>query len=420
MLKITDIKNINFRKANLGGYRPEDVDEFIDEVTASYDQLLKDNAELTKQVEILAQKIETYRADEDNIRAALMNAQKLGEASIRESKHKSDIILKDAAVKSERLVTNAQREVAKQEEMVDSLKTQIASFKNRLMVIYKEHMNLIEALPEDDDEPKRDRPVERTARISDVMDVPSLDFYEGIDEDDEEDERAQEAEVLSAFSKKIPPQSPVFDSFEPEEDDREAEKIAPSGKSNIEEVVNPFNTYLTGQNFPVSPISFGDEEPKDKPKKPAPPAPPKQGRPPQRPERGEPDNRREKKPRRPEPAEKADRPAKMPPKDSKAEDRRPEPPQKRPEPPQKRRDRGGRREMAVDIADRADREEGEREKPAAEKKAVKPPRGAQVPPKQAREEDESRFGKLKFGPDYVDDGGDDKDDLPMGMFRRRR
>ena len=419
MLTITDIKNINFRKANLGGYRPEDVDEFIDEVTVSYDQLLKDNAELTKQAEILTQKIEAYRADEDNIRAALMNAQKLGEASIRESKHKSDIILKDAAVKSERLVTNAQREVARQEEMVDSLKTQIANFKNRLMIIYKEHMNLIEALPEDD-EPKRDRPVERTARISDVMGVSSMeDLYEDLDEDEEDN--TQEAELLSTFSKKAPPKPSVSDSFEPEDedDDREPEERRPSGKSNIEEVVNPFNSYLTGQKFPVSPVSFEDEEPKEKPKKPA--APPKQGRPPQqqRQERSEPDNRRDKKPRRQEPAEKPDRPAKPAPKNPNGEDRRPERPE-RPEPPQKRRDRGGRREMAVDMADRADREEGGQESAAAGKKAVKPPRGAQAPQKPPLEEDESRFGKLKFGPDYVDDGEGDKEDLPMGMFRRRR
>ena len=419
MLTITDIKNINFRKANLGGYRPEDVDEFIDEVTVSYDQLLKDNAELTKQAEILTQKIEAYRADEDNIRAALMNAQKLGEASIRESKHKSDIILKDAAVKSERLVTNAQREVARQEEMVDSLKTQIANFKNRLMIIYKEHMNLIEALPEDD-EPKRDRPVERTARISDVMGVSSMeDLYEDLDEDEEDN--TQEAELLSTFSKKAPPKPFVSDSFEleDEDDDREPEERRPSGKSNIEEVVNPFNSYLTGQKFPVSPVSFEDEEPKEKPKKPA--APPKQGRPPQqqRQERSEPDNRRDKKPRRQEPAEKAERPTKPAPKNPNGEDRRPERPE-RPEPPQKRRDRGGRREMAVDMADRADREEGGQESAAVGKKATKPPRGAQAPQKPPLEEDESRFGKLKFGPDYVDDGDDDKEDLPMGMFRRRR
>lgn len=42
MLTIDEIKNISFRKATLsGGYRAEDVDAFIDEVIASFEQLRK-------------------------------------------------------------------------------------------------------------------------------------------------------------------------------------------------------------------------------------------------------------------------------------------------------------------------------------------------------------------------------------------
>ena len=42
MLTIDEIKNVSFRKATLsGGYRAEDVDEFIDEVIASFEQLKK-------------------------------------------------------------------------------------------------------------------------------------------------------------------------------------------------------------------------------------------------------------------------------------------------------------------------------------------------------------------------------------------
>ena len=44
MLTIDEIKNISFRKATLsGGYRAEDVDAFIDEVIASFEQLKKEN-----------------------------------------------------------------------------------------------------------------------------------------------------------------------------------------------------------------------------------------------------------------------------------------------------------------------------------------------------------------------------------------
>lgn len=42
MLTIDEIKNVSFRKASFsGGYNAEDVDEFIDEVIASFEQLKK-------------------------------------------------------------------------------------------------------------------------------------------------------------------------------------------------------------------------------------------------------------------------------------------------------------------------------------------------------------------------------------------
>ena len=41
MLTLTDIKNITFRKASIGGYRSDEVDDFIDSVIASYEVLLR-------------------------------------------------------------------------------------------------------------------------------------------------------------------------------------------------------------------------------------------------------------------------------------------------------------------------------------------------------------------------------------------
>ena len=58
MLTIDEVKNISFRKANLGGYRPEDVEAFIDEVVATLEQNKKDKIELVKKLDILAKRIE--------------------------------------------------------------------------------------------------------------------------------------------------------------------------------------------------------------------------------------------------------------------------------------------------------------------------------------------------------------------------
>ena len=40
MLSLEDVRNVSFRKAKFGGYKPEDVDAFIDDLQISYEEIL--------------------------------------------------------------------------------------------------------------------------------------------------------------------------------------------------------------------------------------------------------------------------------------------------------------------------------------------------------------------------------------------
>ena len=150
MLTLNEIRNVNFRKSNFGGYRAEDVEAFIDEVQLSYDSLLKENAELLKRLESLTTKLEEYQREEDSIRNALMNAQKVGDASLRDAKHKAEIILKDATIKAEKIVSNAQIEIHRERDVIEKMQRDIADFKTRLLKAYKEHLTMINSIPNDD------------------------------------------------------------------------------------------------------------------------------------------------------------------------------------------------------------------------------------------------------------------------------
>ena len=55
MISIDEIKNVSFRKAGMsGGYRAEDVDAFIEEVIASFEQLKKEKTNLVHKIDVLA------------------------------------------------------------------------------------------------------------------------------------------------------------------------------------------------------------------------------------------------------------------------------------------------------------------------------------------------------------------------------
>lgn len=58
-LTLDEVRNIKFRMAKRSGYEVLDVDEFVDQVEASFEQLLEENANLKRQVESLRSTAET-------------------------------------------------------------------------------------------------------------------------------------------------------------------------------------------------------------------------------------------------------------------------------------------------------------------------------------------------------------------------
>ena len=97
-----DIAAKNFEKAKgFGGYKIDDVEDFMDRVAEYVEQLENEKLDMEKKLAVLADKLEEYRADEDSLRTALLGAQKLGDSVIKESKTKAEIILRDASIKAE-------------------------------------------------------------------------------------------------------------------------------------------------------------------------------------------------------------------------------------------------------------------------------------------------------------------------------
>lgn len=161
MLTLNDIINASFRKSGFSGYRTEDVDGFIDRVRESYEELLKrstqqdeeidrlkaENQQRAEKVKILADKVEEYRAQEDEIKNALISAQKLGDSSVREARHRAEIIIKDANLKAEHIIAGANDQVAEQKNELERLQKIVSDFRSKLLSAYKEHLTLIDALP---------------------------------------------------------------------------------------------------------------------------------------------------------------------------------------------------------------------------------------------------------------------------------
>lgn len=148
MLTIDEIKNISFRKATLsGGYRAEDVDAFIDEVIATFEQQKKEKTNLVHKIDVLATRVEQYRADEETVRNALLASQKVSDACIKEAKDKAAKIVRDAERKAQVLVADANRMTAKEKENYLQLQADAVNLRSELIELYKSHIQSISDLP---------------------------------------------------------------------------------------------------------------------------------------------------------------------------------------------------------------------------------------------------------------------------------
>ena len=146
MISPSDIRNKRFEKS-MKGYRMETVDTYLDQVAESMESLIEENNNLEEKMNILAEKIEEYRKDEDSLRDALLGAQKLGATVIREAKTKADSIVKEAALKAERINMESIKQVEKEKNVLIKMQREVTAFRSRLMSMYKQHLELINQLP---------------------------------------------------------------------------------------------------------------------------------------------------------------------------------------------------------------------------------------------------------------------------------
>lgn len=148
MLTVDQIKNVSFRKANIGGYRPDEVDKFIDDVVETVEGLKKEKSELVGKMEILMKRIEEYRSDEDSVHNALLSAQKLADQSLKESKKKSEKMMEDAKLEADRIIADANDRIIAEKEQIIKIQQEAADIRQRLIEAYQLQLDALTTLPD--------------------------------------------------------------------------------------------------------------------------------------------------------------------------------------------------------------------------------------------------------------------------------
>lgn len=192
MLTPAKIKNHHFDAAGRNAYKADAVDRFFEEVAESYEQMFRENGEMCKKISLLAERLEEYRNDEDNIRNALLTAQRMSEQIQREAREKAEALLTaaetraaeenaridaasnemmanatyqaralvdeaqkqaekiiyDATYESKAAAVSARDAMIKEEAALEMMKAEVTKFKKQILDMYGEQLALIQSLPE--------------------------------------------------------------------------------------------------------------------------------------------------------------------------------------------------------------------------------------------------------------------------------
>ena len=187
MISATEVRNIKFNRS-MSGYKQEEVDIFLDKIEADlagYERML---SEFQARNEALNKEIEDLKASQNSIQSVLLSAQQLADRIVSEAKEKSEEIIRNAEtnisvittrekelsatfelkaqerksvlenelndmikktkLKADSITAAAEDSVARQQQLFDKLKVEIAAFKSGISAKYKEHLEILSAIPD--------------------------------------------------------------------------------------------------------------------------------------------------------------------------------------------------------------------------------------------------------------------------------
>ena len=156
MISASEIHELRFEKAAFG-YKQEDIDEFLNKLEEEVAIAQRELDDSNNKIQVLADKVREYMRDEDALKDALLGAQKEGHRIIAEANTKAEEIIAqakekaDAMMEHDALIEKNEAEIEEEHKKLAAAKKQVADFKKALFDMYKEHLNMLSAMPDEDD-----------------------------------------------------------------------------------------------------------------------------------------------------------------------------------------------------------------------------------------------------------------------------
>jgi cell division initiation protein len=149
MITPLDIENKRFSKKKLNGYDPDEVDDFLDELTRDYEILYKKSKESDKQIEDLEEKLEHYVQIESTLQNTLIMAQSAAKEVKDAAQKQADQMISEALAKSKEATFDIEQEKINKQKELDALERQMSVYKTKMESLLVSQLDLLKEMNKD-------------------------------------------------------------------------------------------------------------------------------------------------------------------------------------------------------------------------------------------------------------------------------
>ena len=143
MITPLDIENKKFAKQMMNGYSVEEVDEFLDELTADYSKNYKEVTELRSRVEELNNSLIHYKTIEGTLQNTLVMAQTTAEEVKNVARQQADQIVNDAKASAQKDVDDLNNDIILKNKELDDVKKQFDIYKAKMESLLISQLELL-------------------------------------------------------------------------------------------------------------------------------------------------------------------------------------------------------------------------------------------------------------------------------------
>ena len=155
MLSVVDIQNKEFKKSKFGGYNIDEVNDYLEQIIKSYQEILNENYALKDKVNVLNESVQYYRTMESTIQNVLVLADKTAQDTKAAAYEKAEQIKKEADERADKITALAEERVSRiidqgrQEayelgQKVEETKRQYMAYKTQFKQLLQAQMDFLD------------------------------------------------------------------------------------------------------------------------------------------------------------------------------------------------------------------------------------------------------------------------------------